>query len=314
MKNNLVTIIIPVYNVEDYITKCIESIINQTYQNLEIICVNDGSTDNSGKICDIYALNDKRIKVIHKNNGGVSSARNVGLINASGEYIGFVDPDDWIEPEMYEIMVKSSKLSCADIIIVNYYIDNEATTTPMANVENIPETPFDKEELFKFAFLRDEYKGFGAYIWNKLFKSTLFKLSDRLILFDESIHFCEDIVFFTQLALKSNNSIYIDKPMYHYYHRQSSLSHTVDISKRIGSLQAYKQIIGLLEHTEISRWLKRFYAYHASVILEICINNNYDDKIIYFKNETRRFIQEYIDTNLEYADRIQRINDLLYNK
>ena len=99
-----ISVIVPVYNVEQYLPQCLDSIINQTYKNLEIICVDDGSPDNSGKILDEYAKKDKRIKVIHQENQGVSVARNTGLDNATGKYIGFVDPDDWIEADYYETL------------------------------------------------------------------------------------------------------------------------------------------------------------------------------------------------------------------
>lgn len=102
MNYDLISVIVPVYNVELYLEQCLNSIINQTYKNLEIILVNDGSTDNSGVICDLYANIDNRIIVIHKDNGGVSSARNAGLNVAKGNFIGFVDPDDWIADDMYE--------------------------------------------------------------------------------------------------------------------------------------------------------------------------------------------------------------------
>ena len=101
-KMELISVIVPVYNVESYLEKCIESIQNQSYKSLEIILVNDGSTDSSGDICDKYAAHDKRIKVIHKKNGGLSSARNAGLEVANGDYIAFVDSDDYIEITMYE--------------------------------------------------------------------------------------------------------------------------------------------------------------------------------------------------------------------
>lgn len=109
MKDDLISVIVPVYNVEKYLHKCINSILNQTYKNLEIILIDDGSTDNSGKICDEYALKDNRIKVIHKENGGLSSARNAGLDICSGDYIGFVDSDDYIAEDMYEYLYVNLK-------------------------------------------------------------------------------------------------------------------------------------------------------------------------------------------------------------
>ena len=109
MKKELITIVIPVYKVEKYIDRCIKSVINQTYKNLEIILVDDGSPDNCPKICDEYAEKDKRIKVIHKKNGGLSDARNVGIEAAKGKYISFIDSDDWIEKDFIECLYKSIK-------------------------------------------------------------------------------------------------------------------------------------------------------------------------------------------------------------
>ena len=112
-----ISVIVPVYNVEKYLRKCIESILNQTFREFELILVDDGSTDSSGKICDEYALKDSRIKVIHKENGGASSARNAGLDVAKGEYIGFVDSDDWIEMDMYGELYRLIKENNTDISV-----------------------------------------------------------------------------------------------------------------------------------------------------------------------------------------------------
>ena len=119
-KQPLISVIVPVYNVENYLPRCLDSIINQTYTNLEILLVDDGATDNSGKLCDEYAQKDNRIRVFHKENGGVSSARNMGLDNATGEYIAFVDSDDYIDKCMYEIMLNSSVQNNADIVVCGY--------------------------------------------------------------------------------------------------------------------------------------------------------------------------------------------------
>ena len=115
MSGELITVIVPVYNVKDYLQQCVESICGQTYQNLEILLVDDGSTDGSGKICDELAKKDTRIKVIHKPNGGLSDARNAGLDVATGDYIGYVDSDDYIEPDMFEILLTNIEEHQADI-------------------------------------------------------------------------------------------------------------------------------------------------------------------------------------------------------
>jgi len=126
MKSELISIIIPVYNVEDYLARCLESILFQSFKDFEVLLIDDGSTDGSGKICDAYAQNDTRIRVIHKVNGGVSSARNVGLNNANGQYISFVDSDDFVHPCFLEFLYNSIKSSKADISICDYEKRNDS--------------------------------------------------------------------------------------------------------------------------------------------------------------------------------------------
>src|SRR5690554_2285343 len=147
-ENELISIIVPVYNVEQYIEKCMVSILSQTYRNIEIILIDDGSTDNSGNLCDTYSAIDPRVKVIHKKNGGISSARNSGLEVAMGEYIGFVDPDDWIETNMYESMYSNIKRNNSEICICNYIIDG-------SDYSRKTELPFNlnvlnKQEILEF--------------------------------------------------------------------------------------------------------------------------------------------------------------------
>lgn len=122
----LISIIVPVYNVKDYVEKCLDSICGQTYKNLEIVVVDDGSTDGSGEICDTYAQKDPRVKVIHRENRGVSAVRNEGLDIALGEYIGFVDGDDWIDSDMYEFLYELLIVNEADISVCSHYIENRA--------------------------------------------------------------------------------------------------------------------------------------------------------------------------------------------
>ena len=119
----LISVVIPVYNVEDYVRKCIVSVINQTYSNLEILVIDDGSTDHSGQICDELAATDGRIRVFHTFNGGLSAARNVGIDHATGFFIAFVDSDDWIEPDMYQFLYQQIIEYDADISVCSHYID-----------------------------------------------------------------------------------------------------------------------------------------------------------------------------------------------
>lgn len=306
-----VSVIIPVYNVEPYIRKCLDSVINQTYRNLEIICIDDGSTDSSGEICDEYAENDRRIRVFHKHNGGVGSARNVGLNNLTGDYVGFVDPDDWIEADMYETLLTAALNNNADISASNYTKDTAESSIIMTNSEYIGSLPFNRKKLILYAFKRDYYRGFGAYLWTKLFKAELL----NGLQFDENINVCEDIIFFAQAALKTRTAVYTNKPLYHYFQRDVSLFRSEDINKRLGSLIAYSQIINLFEENKIDPdiviWIKRFYTYHASLLAEMAYKQKNFEKLSYFQNEIKRYLNEYIKTNNEYPDRIYRIQQIL---
>ena len=123
----MISVIVPVYNVESYLARCVDSILTQTYQNLEVILVDDGSKDNSGVICDDYARRDSRVNVIHKENGGLSSARNAGIEAAGGEYLAFVDSDDWIEPDAYERLLSAMQKHAAKLVVGGRYDVDGAT-------------------------------------------------------------------------------------------------------------------------------------------------------------------------------------------
>ena len=159
----LISVIVPVYNVESYVAECIESIQNQTYMNLEIILVNDGSTDASGDICDQYAAYDERIQVIHKENAGVSAARNTGIESANGDYIGFVDSDDYISPTMYEDMLKLMAEHDLDIIECTAFRNNGDTNIEGCNDGSLE--IFNRDEALKMAM----YDCFVA-VWSQLYK------------------------------------------------------------------------------------------------------------------------------------------------
>ncbi len=162
-----ISVIVPVYNVRSYLKRCIDSIISQSYYNLEIILIDDGSTDGSGEICDQY-IGDDRITVIHQKNAGVSAARNRGLEIASGEFIGFVDSDDWIEADFFELLAKRQQVTESDITVIGFQLAYE-NTDKIKKVE-IPEITYNQED----AMVALWKENIGNYMWNKLFKKALF--------------------------------------------------------------------------------------------------------------------------------------------
>ena len=249
MKNDLISIIIPVYKVEKYLEKCIESVLKQTYTNLQIILVDDGSPDNCGKICYEYAKKDSRIEVIHKANGGLSDARNVGISKAKGRYIGFVDSDDYIKEDMYEILLNLIKKYDADVSICNLYdvIDgNECIRNKENGIREYSRIDILKEILLD--------KNIQSYAWNKLYKKELF----------DEIKYpigkkYEDIGTTFYLFEKCNKIVVTSEPEYYYLKRADSLVNNVTEST-------------ILDYTEI---IIQRYLYIKQNIKELRKYNNY---------------------------------------
>lgn len=213
----LISIIIPVYNVEPYINRCLESVINQTYPYLEIIIVDDGSTDGSGQICDAYQNMDKRIRVFHKKNGGPSSARNLGLHYAKGEFVGFVDSDDFIDLDMYDSMLHEMEKD-VDIVTCGRYI-------------SFPKEKHKRDRLMFWVPKRTKANNMMAI--EELLNCRIFSFSvcDKIFrrrLFD-TVSFpigrvSEDIPVTYSLFTKCKNVVHLGKPKYHNFHRDGSRS------------------------------------------------------------------------------------------
>jgi len=206
----LISVIIPVYKTGRYLKRCIESVQAQTHRDLEIILINDGSPDNSLEICCYYAAKDRRIKIVNKENGGVSSARNAGIDLASGEYIGFVDSDDYIEPDMFELLVQLITGHGADISICGFYEERDGVTYGESE-ETGDVLVLDRDRALELMF---SYRYYRGYLWNKLFKSSLFKESK--IRLDETVTLCEDLLCVCRCILESKKVVYSDAPKYHY--------------------------------------------------------------------------------------------------
>lgn len=255
---NLISIIIPVYNSEKYLVCCLESIINQTYQNIEIILIDDGSKDGSSKICDEYARKDKRIKVIHKQNNGAAAARNTGLDNASGEYIAFVDSDDYIELNMYQEMMKINQQYDCDLVLCDCYKENESTKIIFTH--DIREGYYDKDMLYKEYFptlLMTNSVDYPPTISNCvcLFKRKL--IEENNLRYKEGMRFSEDLLFGSQAAYYTNSFYYMkNKAFYHYVLNNESVTHTFFSNKWImmKSLYEYiKEFFGNVEDFDFSK-------------------------------------------------------------
>lgn len=207
-QRDLISIIVPVYNMEQYLDRCLESILHQTYTNLEIILVDDGSTDHSPAMCDDYAKKDHRIKVIHKENGGLSDARNAGLKIATGSYIGYVDSDDWIELNMYERMYNACIKNNAELAVCKYKAVFKDRTIDKGSSE---EVVLSREELLNIYLF--EHKQYVIYnsVWSKLFSKKL--VEDMTFPVG---HNSEDIMYTTKAFCRLKRAVYIDESLYNY--------------------------------------------------------------------------------------------------
>lgn len=216
MKNNdLVSVVIPIFNVEKYLEKCVNSLVNQIYKNLEIILVDDGSTDNSGNIANELSKSDNRIKVYHKKNGGLSNARNFGIKQAKGKYIGFIDSDDYIENEMYEFLYNNLIENKADISICGRFVNYDDGRELTQYKTGIKKVMDNVDGLITL----NSFKYFDMSACDKLYEKSLF----NDIEFPYGLK-CEDYYTMYKLFDKSRIIVYESKPMYHYYQREGSIS------------------------------------------------------------------------------------------
>ncbi|MBQ7351395.1 MAG: glycosyltransferase [Clostridia bacterium] len=232
-----ISVIVPIYKVEEFLDRCLESLTQQTYKNLEIILVNDGSPDNSGALCDEWAKKDKRIVVVHKENGGVSAARNYGLEIATGKYIGFVDPDDFLDTTMYEKLLNALINNKADISMCAYskYEDDGKKITP---VEEYNLRTATAETLPKYLVTTDSSQDLGdkvitgnvmGSIWRALFTKKIIgntKFRD--------LGFCEDMAFYMDVIKNNPKITFVDEYLYYYLIRNDSAvrSRTIDALKK----------------------------------------------------------------------------------
>jgi len=278
----LISIIIPVYNVEQYLVRCVDSVINQTYKNLEIILVDDGSTDNSGKICDEYALKDNRIKVIHKKNGGLPSARNAGLDIAIGEYIGFVDSDDYIVSDMYEhlynlLLNNKADVSCCNFFNFkdNQYVDNQYGVDA---VLNFGEVLCVKQNVF---------------VWNKLYKRALI----GNIRVDEKLRLGEDLDFNFKVLRKIKKIAYSKEAKYYYFYNPNSIIRERKFKKiDLQIITIYEEILKYCKENNFNEAFK----YNRKKQLNRCVVFLFliaKEKFIEDK-ESLNFLLKYIRKNL----------------
>lgn len=259
MSNKLVSIIVPFYNSEEYLGACIESIINQTYRNLEIILVDDGSTDSSGQLCDGYAKKDVRISVIHKPNEGVSVSRNVGINNSNGEFIYFCDSDDILHESIIMRMVTIIEENHSDMAACSYTREKSQLGTNDSKELHIESA----REFMKTVIQNQSYSGF---LWNKMFKRNLLKS----VIFDVRIKIFEDLLFCLNY-LKNVKSVSVSQEVLYYYRDNANgACHQSFNENTLSGLLGREQILDILIENQIESDL--IIPIYYELIYEYCVD------------------------------------------
>ena len=290
-----ISVIVPVYNVEQYLERCVDSIINQTYTNLEIILVNDGSTDNSGKLCDELAKKDERIRVIHKENGGLSDARNRGIDESESDLVGFIDSDDYIDSDMYEVLLKNLNNTDADLSMCALY--DVYNNTPEAQVTNKETWELSSEQAIKMVM---EAKILSVTAVNKLYRKSLFK-----DLKFEVGKIAEDAFIMIKLLDKCEKIVATNEKKYYYVHRENSITTQKFSTKFLNVIEAYEQnsniILEKYPKLKDVAQTRMNWAYFY-VLDRLLLDDNYNDKelenklISYLKNHRKDILNDPLFT------------------
>ena len=233
----MISVIVSIYNMDRYLNKCIESLINQSYKDYEILLVDDGSTDNSGKTCDDWETKEEKIRTIHKQNGGISSARNCGIRHAYGEWIIFPDPDDWVEPDYLKKLLDIQKQNDADLSICGHFFSDKIWN------ENAKPEIMNTEKAMEYLMYPNSFSG---YAWNKLYSLDIIKKNN--LSFDEELETIQDLHFNVQYFQFCNKIAYDPEPLYHYVIHDSSVSsvNSPQITKKVKGVVTYERIAELL--------------------------------------------------------------------
>lgn len=294
-----VSVIIPVYKVEQYLNKCVESVVNQTYKDLEIILVDDGSTDNCPKMCDEWAKKDERIKVVHKPNGGLSDARNKGIEIATGDFLCFVDSDDSINPQMVEILWKTLTKTDSDISMCSWkkVQDINNPNNKVYDNENFKIQTFENDEVFDLLYNKKVPLIMAA--WAKLYKKEIFK-SIRYPL--GKIH--EDEAVIHEILNNCKKLSYVDYQMYNNTQRGDSITATSFSKKRLNALSVFKQRVEFVEKNKPQFLSKAIHHY-----LRILILYNHYAKWAKMEEEILNQIKQEIDVyvKLGYTSKLTKI-------
>lgn len=294
-----ISIIIPVYNTKKYLKQCLESIMSQTFKEIEIICVDDGSTDGSGEILSEYALMDNRIKVIRKNNGGQNSARNAGLCVASGKYIGYVDSDDWIEQDMYEKLYEKAEAHNVDMVSCGYFLEGNYTSL---HLDSLDGGSYDNERMLELRnnlIYRPEKreKGLSGSLCCKLFKKEI--LQQVQLEVPEEITMAEDKMCLIHYVLHCTSAYVLKEAYYHRRIRLESMTHCGHADYLLKVNEVYKYLTGLYAHENFTEKMRAQAEVYITELLVLGINTQLN-----FKNKNLLRIDPYWLSKIPEGSRI----------
>lgn len=296
--DELISIIVPVYNIESYLRKCLDSIREQAYQNLEIILIDDGSTDNSGKICDEYREKDSRIVVIHQKNQGALSARNTGIEHASGQYIGFVDGDDWLSGQMYQDLYRSLKIQDAEMAVCKKNIYDDNTKICFAESDILAEGYYAEcrhADILQNLLGCQTGMGVSLNLYDKLFSRRLILQNYKKV--DLRLRYFEDMALALFCMMQADGIVISNQPHYFYRQRKGSLCHSID--------RLYLEQLNIFYYTvhlQVAKYSKELLDRLDMYIADRAIYGLNHMMGIGLKNEIPYFVPPF--KQLEYGDRV----------
>ena len=309
MKTNVkISIIIPVYNANKYVGKCIDSILNQTFKDFELLLIDAGSTDNSLEICNNYKEKDDRIKVFHKENGGQGSARNYGIKKAKGEYVAFVDNDDTIHPQMYELLYNAAYNNNADIVYCNFIniYNNKYPEIKYYNYPKVNISEKTKDDIFNEYYAKMDKTIKLVVPWSKLVKKDLYNDIEF-----PHLKLGEDFYVSSCLYLKSSKTIFIDEPLYYFNFNVNSTSRHCFDERYFDDIKA----LNMNYETYISKGYKKYADLCSLKVFKRLLNINYRIKVesknhddyIKFKKQCSKI---YKESKKKFFKNISLINKL----
>ena len=275
----MVSVIVPIYKIPEYLSCCIDSILAQTYPDFELILVDDGSPDDCGRICDDYAKRDNRIKVVHKVNGGLTSARNAGLEVAKGEWIMHVDGDDWIEPDMIESLIEAAQITGADMVIGDF-----VKYGPSAGYNKLPTWSSDKKKSMT---------NYIAYvmttIWGSIAKRSLY--ADHSLKSPDGISYCEDFHLIVRLCHFANKIVNVHRPFYNYRYRSTSIMSNMSRKTEADEQWAYQDTIRFFKEQGVYEDYRKVMSWRVlKSTQDLLLHPSEHQRFLEFFNDGREFI------------------------